>query len=226
MFFLIKQSLPLNKQAARQEVFDLDEKLLESKYSNSELDNSLDLQWAFTNLVISELQEKPDLLNQEQQNILKSKLETEAALLTSKSKLVEQLQTYQMALNQSCAFEEEKVEILSTGCDNFMSKPFHDHELLTKIGQYPKVEYLYEDGDRLSTYEQSSLRDLTAEDLAVMMLKWRSQLYEAATKVDNQEIYQLLAEITAEYKSFAQGLETLVEFRCDKIIDLAKSVNQ
>ena len=125
------------------------------------------------------------------------------------------------------AFEEEKVEILSSGCDDFMRKPFHDHELLTKIGQYLKVEYLYEDGDRLCTYEQSSLSDLTAEDLAVMSLKWRSQLYEAATKVDNQEIYQLLAEIPDEYESLAQGLETLVEhFRCDKIIDLAKSVNQ
>lgn len=125
------------------------------------------------------------------------------------------------------AFEEEKVEVLSAGCDDFMRKPFHDHELLTKIGQYLKVEYLYEDGDRLSSYEQSSLRDLTAEDLAVMSLKWRSQLHEAAIKVDNQEIYQLLAEIPAEYESLAQGLETLVEhFRCDKIIDLAKFVNQ
>ena len=124
------------------------------------------------------------------------------------------------------AFEEEKVEVLSAGCDDFMRKPFHDHELLTKIGQYLKVEYLYEDGDRLSTYEQSSLRDLTAEDLAVMSVKWRSQLYEAATKVDNQEIYQLLAEIPAEYESLAQELGTLVEhFRCDKIIDLAKFVN-
>ncbi len=124
------------------------------------------------------------------------------------------------------AFEEEKVEVLSAGCDDFMRKPFHDHELLTKIGQYLKVEYLYEDGKGISTYEQSSLRDLTAEDLTVMSLKWRSQLYEAATKVDNQEIHQLLTEIPAEYESLAQGLETLVEhFRCDKIIDLAKSVN-
>ena len=56
--------------------------------------------------------------------------------------------------------------------------------------------------------------------------EWRSQLYDAATRVDNQEILQLLTDIPQEYESLAKGLENLVEhFRCDKIIDLTKSAN-
>ena len=120
------------------------------------------------------------------------------------------------------AFEEEKVKILSAGCDDFMRKPFQDRELLAKIGQYLKVKYIYEAESTKSVTPVPV--ELTTEDIAVMSLKWRSQLYQAASRVDNQEIHDLIAEIPAEYASLAISLENLVEdFRCDKIIDLVES---
>ncbi|MGL5943581.1 MAG: ATP-binding protein [Waterburya sp.] len=123
------------------------------------------------------------------------------------------------------AFEEEKVVILAAGCDDFMRKPFYETELLEKIGQYLNVNYLYEEQVESLTTAKLPLAELTPENLTVMSLEWRSQLYAAAAKVDNQEILQLLAEIPDEYESLAKGLENLVEqFRCDKIIDLTKSV--
>lgn len=121
------------------------------------------------------------------------------------------------------AFEEERVVILAAGCDDFMRKPFYETELLEKIGQYLNVNYLYEEQIESLTTTQLPLAELTPENLTVMSLEWRSQLYAAAAKVDNQEILQLLAEIPDEYESLAKGLENLVEqFRCDKIIDLTK----
>ncbi len=122
------------------------------------------------------------------------------------------------------AFEEERVVILSAGCDDFMRKPFKEAELLEKIGQYLNVDYLYEDTVDVPLSQESLLEELTRDSLSVMPSNWRSQLYEAAAQVDNQEIFQLLAEIPNEYESLAKGLESLAEqFRCDKIIDLAKS---
>lgn len=123
------------------------------------------------------------------------------------------------------AFEEERVVVLSAGCDDFMCKPFHETQLLEKIGQYLGANYLYEDKVDVVQDEQVLLEELTRESLMVMPLKWRSQLYDAAAKVDNQEILQLLSEIPQEYESLARGIETLVEhFRCDKILDLTESV--
>ena len=124
------------------------------------------------------------------------------------------------------AFEEERVVILSAGCDDFMRKPFYEAELLEVIGKYLGVDYIYEEKENVASQELIMAADLSTESLAVMSLSWRSQLYEAAARVDNQEILQLLAEIPEEYESLAKGLESLVEqFRCDKIIDLTKSVN-
>ena len=121
------------------------------------------------------------------------------------------------------AFEEERVVILSAGCDDFMRKPFKEGELLEKIGQYLNIEYIYED---TPTAPVAEAREITPVSLAVMPNQWRSQLYDAAAKVDNQEIFALLAEIPEEYESLAKGLADLAEqFRCDKIIDLAKSTD-
>lgn len=124
------------------------------------------------------------------------------------------------------AFEEEKVVILSAGCDDFMCKPFNENQLLEKIGQYLGINYLYEDTVDVLPDEKLLLSELTRESLTVMSPDWRSQLYDAAAKVDNQEILQLLSDIPEEYESLARGIEALVEhFRCDKILDLTKSVN-
>ncbi|MBE9046777.1 response regulator [Pleurocapsales cyanobacterium LEGE 10410] len=124
------------------------------------------------------------------------------------------------------AFEEERVVILSAGCDDFMRKPFQEEELLEKIGQYLNIDYLYQATVETSQEQQSLLQELTRESLAIMSSEWRSQLYQAAAKVDDQEILQLVSEIPDEYESLAKGLESLVEdFRCDKIIDLTKSID-
>lgn len=131
-------------------------------------------------------------------------------------------ETMIIALTAS-AFEEERIEILSAGCDDFMRKPFYETELLETIGKYLNIEYLYEETVVVNRQDLLPVEQLTAESLTVMSQTWRSQLYQAATRVDNQEILQLLAEIPEEYESLAKSLESLVDhFRCDKIIDLTK----
>ncbi|MEM9508763.1 MAG: response regulator [Cyanobacteria bacterium P01_E01_bin.35] len=135
-------------------------------------------------------------------------------------------ETIIIALTAS-AFEEERVVILSAGCDDFMRKPFQEAELLTKIGQYLEIEYLYEEEVDAPDQAKVLLEELTSDSLLVMPQQWRSQLYEAAAQVDNQEIFKLILEIPDEYESLAKGLENLAEqFRCDKIIDLAQSSSQ
>ncbi|GAB4530169.1 MAG: hypothetical protein Tsb0014_12660 [Pleurocapsa sp.] len=130
------------------------------------------------------------------------------------------------------AFEEERIVILAAGCDDFMRKPFHDDELLLKIGEHLKLNYLYQDEEKPTSSNQTispvkTVRELTTEDLAIMSTEWRSQLYQAALEVNEPEIFKLIAEIPEECNSLAEDLRLLVEqFRCDKIIDLTETVEQ
>lgn len=138
--------------------------------------------------------------------------------------------TIVIALTAS-AFEEERLVILSAGCDDFMRKPFKEAELLETIGNYLKIDYIYADETNVASQQhlnsQSTISEqLTPESLTVMPTEWLAQLNQAASQVDNQEICRLLTEIPAEYESLAQDLRILVEqFRCDKIIDLTEANN-
>jgi signal transduction histidine kinase/DNA-binding response OmpR family regulator len=129
------------------------------------------------------------------------------------------------------AFEEERIVILAAGCDDFMRKPFYESELLEKIAQYLSVDYIYEEIDvnNLNSNPKdnngaSITQELTGEELEVMSPEWRRELYQAAERVDNRAIFQLIEQIPSQYSATAQKLALLVEhFRCDKIIDLTET---
>jgi signal transduction histidine kinase/DNA-binding response OmpR family regulator len=139
-------------------------------------------------------------------------------------------QTVIIALTAS-AFEEERIVILAAGCDDFMRKPFYESELLEKIAQHLSVDYIYEEVDINNLNSEqggndgtSITQELTREDLEVMSAEWRRELYQAAERVDNRAIFQLIEQIPSQYSATAQKLALLVEhFRCDKIIDLTET---
>jgi signal transduction histidine kinase/CheY-like chemotaxis protein len=139
-------------------------------------------------------------------------------------------QTVIIALTAS-AFEEERLVILAAGCDDFMRKPFYESELLEKVAQHLSVDYIYEEIDtnnlnfkQRSDSGSSITQELTREELAVMNEEWRKELYQAAERVDNRAIFQLIEQIPSQYSATAQKLALLVEhFRCDKIIDLTET---
>ena len=56
------------------------------------------------------------------------------------------------------AFEEERLIILSAGCDDFIRKPFKESELLETIGRYLKLDYIYADETEIP-----NLRDLNSQ---------------------------------------------------------------
>ncbi len=138
-------------------------------------------------------------------------------------------ETVIIALTAS-AFEEERISILSAGCNDFMRKPFYEGELFDKIAYHLEVNFIYE--NELKSEKQDSENsivpqkeaddsDLTQSDINIMPESWQLKMYQAAEKVDNLQIHQLIAEIPAEYTFLSEKLTNLVKhFRCDTIIDL------
>ena len=122
------------------------------------------------------------------------------------------------------ALEEQRVVILSAGCDDFMRKPFQEEVLMQKIGQYLGVKYLYEEG---TTREEKRTQDFSINSqslefhLSQMPKEWVEKLHQAALKCLDNVIIDLVAQIPEIHAPLANTLEDLANnFIFDQIIDL------
>ena len=120
------------------------------------------------------------------------------------------------------AFEEQREDILRSGCDDFIAKPFREEILLEKIATHLRVRYIYEEEQPTLSYGAQPSR-LMSEDLSVMPSEWVAQLHQAALCIDDSLIVELIKQIPDTQATLANALTDLVNnFRIDIIIKLTQ----
>lgn len=128
------------------------------------------------------------------------------------------------------ALEEERVVIISAGCDDFMRKPFQEEVLWEKIAQYLGVQYLYEEGtkSRAQRTQELSINSHSLEfHLSQMPREWVEKLHQAALKCLDHLIIELVKEIPETHAPLANTLEDwAINFIFDQIIDLIQQTHQ
>ncbi|HAX79474.1 MAG TPA: hypothetical protein DCY88_27515, partial [Cyanobacteria bacterium UBA11372] len=125
---------------------------------------------------------------------------------------------------------DDKQAILTSGCDDWVQKPFRTEELFDKIAKYLKVSYLYAHEQTQEQNNSNSDNILNPEtlkalaaSLAAMPTDWKTELQVAASSLDDQRCLELIGEIAVEYADIYQNLTNLVDnFRMDIIADLCK----
>lgn len=129
-----------------------------------------------------------------------------------------------LALTAS-VFEDERPQAIAAGCNDFIRKPFREEELFAKMAHYLGVRYRYESIDPISI-PAATPADLTAALLLIdrMPTEWRSQLHQAATQVDAEQILRSIDLIPPEYSSLALAIADLMNhYRFDRIVELTRS---
>jgi PAS domain S-box-containing protein len=127
------------------------------------------------------------------------------------------------------AFEEDRINVLNAGCNDFVGKPFREEFFFEKIAEYLGVRYIYEDSDhgnlpRITTTEESNSEDLIAA-LATMPIDWVRELQQAAICCDDEKIFRLLENIPPSLNELTHYLTDLVgNFYFDKITELTQSI--
>jgi signal transduction histidine kinase/DNA-binding response OmpR family regulator len=120
--------------------------------------------------------------------------------------------------------EEERVIVLSAGCDDFIRKPFKEEVIFEKIAQFLGVRYRYE--SKIQPQESDLLPSvlmLTPEQLSVMPKAWVERLYDASSQLDEAQMEELIAQIPEEYRLLAQALQQKVtNLDFDQIMQLAQ----
>jgi CheY-like chemotaxis protein len=116
--------------------------------------------------------------------------------------------------------EEERAIVLSTGCDDFLRKPFTEHTIFDAVAKHLGVKYIY--AETISpVLDDTEKSPLTSEDFTCMTKKWMSQLYEAALEANTNLVLQLVGQIPQTETHLIKSLKKLArQFEFEQIVDL------
>jgi len=125
------------------------------------------------------------------------------------------------------SFESEREQVRSVGCDDFIRKPFRDHEIFECIAEYLGVRYLYtEETPKHQEPGTAKKFVLNAADLEKLPSELIDKLHQAAMGGQSEELLELADKIAPLNAQLAEVLKKLVhEYRYDKLEELLHSAS-
>ncbi|HWT15127.1 MAG TPA: ATP-binding protein [Patescibacteria group bacterium] len=121
-----------------------------------------------------------------------------------------------LALSAS-ALEHQRTEILASGCDDFLSKPFREGMIFAKMAEFLGVQYVHEDDGTTPSLAASSGAP-AASRLARLPADWQASMQRALAAGDLQQAMDRIAELDATDAELAAELRTLLgSYRLDEL---------
>ena len=126
--------------------------------------------------------------------------------------------TVVIALTAS-AFEENRKQVLSAGCDGFIRKPFREEEVFEALSHHLGVRFVYGSEPVFVSSGSAPVKALSSDALSSLSGEWVDALHQAAMEADAEAINGLLKEIEGGYGELSRALGELVrDFRFDEIM--------
>lgn len=124
------------------------------------------------------------------------------------------------------AFEEERVQALAVGCDDFVRKPFREDEIFKKMAEHLGLSYIYETLDQADAHDdkrRSEQVGLTPDALGQLPASWVTDLRQAAMHGHIEPILNLINQLGPDHSQMARALSTLArDFQFGKIVALTE----
>ncbi|GFZ89793.1 hybrid sensor histidine kinase/response regulator [Okeania sp. KiyG1] len=117
--------------------------------------------------------------------------------------------------------EEEKVVVLSAGCDDFMRKPFRSEDIFKKMEEYLGVRYVYEE---IESKPQQKKKEETLESIqekvSVLSEELKQQLRDALLTGNLAGIAHTITTIRQSDNSLAEAIQKYCDgFEYEKILN-------
>jgi CheY-like chemotaxis protein len=117
------------------------------------------------------------------------------------------------------AMDENRIELLAIGADDFISKPFRDTELFEKIHALVGVEYIY--AEHPTALAQNKPPEVTSDSLNGLPRDLIHLMREAVIAADLDQLLATIRQVEACDPGCAVGLRGLAEqFEYQKLLDL------
>lgn len=108
------------------------------------------------------------------------------------------------------ALEEEKEQILAAGCDDFVRKPFREHEIFGVMGKHLDLRYVYEDSGEKAVPVELEV-DIRPERLAALPTDLLSRLHHAVIRLDTDHTLTLIEQITEQDTTIGGAFRALAK---------------
>jgi Amt family ammonium transporter len=120
------------------------------------------------------------------------------------------------------AFEEERKEILESGCDDFIRKPFLEHEIFEALSKHLGVRFRF---DEARCPVEGETNTLQATDLQNLPMEIINELLKAAELLDRSFCLEVVNRIKEYDNKCADRLHYMVDkYQYEEIIDLLDTV--
>ncbi len=96
------------------------------------------------------------------------------------------------------AFEEDRERVLAGGCDDFVRKPFHPHEIYNILAKHLGVGFVYEEEQMELAGRQPIEEIIVSTDLLLQVANkelpanWLADLKTATKEADLMEVLKLI----------------------------------
>lgn len=115
--------------------------------------------------------------------------------------------------------EEEKVGVLSVGCDDFMRKPFREVDILKKMAEYLGVRYVYEESEIQPKKKEETFESIEHK-IRVLSEELKKQLKEALLTGNLALIANTITTIRQWDNSLAEAIQKYCDgFEYEKILN-------
>lgn len=94
------------------------------------------------------------------------------------------------------AFEEERITMLTAGCDDFISKPFFVNQIYEALRQHLGVRFAYQETESTPDLIQPVKNVLTPETLASLPAGWADEFREAIIQADLEQMFTLISYLS------------------------------
>lgn len=126
-------------------------------------------------------------------------------------------------------FEERRGDVLAAGSNDLVRKPFKEEIIFEKIQQHLGVLYYYEDLPQATTLPRKvnwlgKPDAFFLEALSGMPRSWVHELNEAANKLREESVFELIEQIPETSTTLAEALRGLAnDFHLDEIVRLTQA---
>ena len=122
---------------------------------------------------------------------------------------------------EASVFKEQRAEVLAAGCDDFVSKPFKEKEILETIARHLRVRYRFVPSDPPENRLQPDkpIEILSPDEVCSLPTGWKGKFLQAARAAQGDEAMALIADLGTVFSTQAEKLKFLIEnYRFDLIV--------